>query len=647
MIIKALLKGASGLTSGTFRTYVATLVNVASWRVAVALIMTLLISGLQGAQLLLLIPLMQLVGLQVQGGSIGWFNELVSSMFAVVGLRPTLVTVLVALLVFSSVVAMLNRWLVTYNYALQEEFAANLRRRLYRAIGNTNWLTFIRTRSSDFTHALTTELDRVSLTTSLLLMLITDTVMIMIYVLLALRLSAVMTVLVFFCGVGLLLVLRRKSRLARMTGEEISLATNGIYAATTEYLGGMKTVKSYGAEGRSADLFSELADRVVQKRIDSVRNSADSSFWFGLGSMTILCVILYVAFKVFAISAAALLLLLFLFNRIIPRFSALQQGYQQFLNVLPAFEVVMGVLTRCEEAADSRSNAPRERIELGDGIRFEAVSFSYDEGEKGTAIHELELTARTGEITAIVGPSGAGKSTLADLVMGLIAPDEGRVLVNGTPLGAETMQSWRNQIGYVPQDTFLFNDTVRANLLWACPEASDEDIDRALRSAAAKEFVSGLPEGLQTMLGDRGVRLSGGERQRLSLARALLRRPALLILDEATSALDSENEKRILGAIEELHGHMTILVITHRLSTIRGADAIYVLEKGRLVESGDWTALVSKTEGRFRALCRAQSIFGDDQKPGSDQATPPLKDGGQGEESLTPVSGHGDSTGAY
>jgi ATP-binding cassette subfamily C protein len=462
-------------------------------------------------------------------------------------------------------------------------------------------------------------------------MLVTDVVMILIYVLLALQLSAVMTMLVFFCGIGLLLVLRSKSRIARMTGEEISLATNGIYAATTEYLGGMKTVKSYGAEGRSADLFSGLADMVVQKRIDSVRNSADASFWFGIGSMTILCVILYVAFKVFAISAAALLLLLFVFNRIIPRFSAIQQYYQQFLNVLPAFEVVMGMLTRCEAATDSRSNAPRERIELGSGIRLEAVSFSYDAGEKGTAIHELELTARTGQITAIVGPSGAGKSTLADLVMGLIVPDEGRVLVNGTPLGPETTQSWRNQIGYVPQDTFLFNDTVKANLLWACPEANDDDIDRALRSAAAKEFVSGLPEGLQTMLGDRGVRLSGGERQRLSLARALLRKPALLILDEATSALDSENEKRILGAIEQLHGHMTIMIITHRLSTIRGADVIYVLERGHLVESGDWTALVSRPEGRFRALCRAQNIFGDGEKPGSDQAVSPLKGSVRGE----------------
>jgi ATP-binding cassette subfamily C protein len=160
----------------------------------------------------------------------------------------------------------------------------------------------------------------------------------------------------------------------------------------------------------------------------------------------------------------------------------------------------------------------------------------------------------------------------------------------------------------VAQDTFLFHDTVRANLLWARPEATDEEVRQALRSAAAEAFVSELPKGIETILGDRGVRLSGGERQRLALARALLREPSLLILDEATSALDTENEKRIQSAIEELHGRITILVITHRLSTIRGADVIHVLERGCSVESGDWDTLVGSGNGRFSALWRAQSL---------------------------------------
>ena len=154
----------------------------------------------------------------------------------------------------------------------------------------------------------------------------------------------------------------------------------------------------------------------------------------------------------------------------------------------------------------------------------------------------------------------------------------------------------------MPQETLLFHDSVRANLLWANPGATEDDIWRALASAAADDFVRALPNGLETVLGDRGVLVSGGERQRLSLARALLRRPRILILDEATSSLDSENERRIQDAIDRLHEQITIVVITHRLSTIRNADWIHVLDHGRIVESGTWNSLLVSREGRFRAL---------------------------------------------
>jgi ATP-binding cassette, subfamily C, bacterial len=239
---------------------------------------------------------------------------------------------------------------------------------------------------------------------------------------------------------------------------------------------------------------------------------------------------------------------------------------------------------------------------------LERVSFAYGAGEKAPAVRDLDLTIEAGKTTAIVGPSGAGKSTIADLVMGLLMPTRGRVLVDEMQLGSELMRSWREQIGYVAQDTFLFNDTVRSNLLWACPKAGEEGIWQALELAAAAGFVSELPDGLETVLGDRGVRLSGGERQRLALTRALLREPSLLILDEATSALDSENERRIQNAIDGLHGSVTILVITHRLSTIRRADVIHVLEGGRLIESGSWEALMGNGNGRFSALAGAQGI---------------------------------------
>jgi ATP-binding cassette subfamily C protein len=223
-------------------------------------------------------------------------------------------------------------------------------------------------------------------------------------------------------------------------------------------------------------------------------------------------------------------------------------------------------------------------------------------------VSDINLALPSGTTIAIVGPSGSGKSTVADLLMGLLKPSAGRLLIDGKPLTTEGVQSWRSYIGYVAQDTFLFHDTVRANLVWARPDASETELWYALQLAAADEFVRALPNGLDTVVGDRGVLLSGGERQRLSLARALVRQPRLLILDEATSALDSENERRIQQAIDALHRRMTVVIITHRLSTIRQADTIHVVERGRLVQSGTWDELRSSPTGRFQELLRAQGL---------------------------------------
>jgi ATP-binding cassette subfamily C protein len=200
-----------------------------------------------------------------------------------------------------------------------------------------------------------------------------------------------------------------------------------------------------------------------------------------------------------------------------------------------------------------------------------------------------------------VGPSGCGKTTLADVVMGLLQPDTGAVLVDDLPLSSETMAAWRDGIGYVSQDTFFFHDTVAANLRVGAPDATDAELVRVLGLAAA-DFVLALPHGLNTVVGDRGVRLSGGERQRLALARALVRNPRLLILDEPTSALDAPNERRIVDAIAALRGRMTILLITHRVWTLDGVDTIVVLDAGRLVESGRWDTLRATTGSRFAAL---------------------------------------------
>lgn len=198
----------------------------------------------------------------------------------------------------------------------------------------------------------------------------------------------------------------------------------------------------------------------------------------------------------------------------------------------------------------------------------------------------VSLDFRAGEITAIAGPSGAGKSTLADVLLGLLEPAAGAVLVDGLAVDDANRRRWRRSCGYVPQDPYLFHDTIRANLVWARPGAGDAALWRALELAAAADFVAGLPQGLDTVVGDRGSGLSGGERQRIALARALVGEPTLLVLDEATSQLDADNERLIVASLRSLRGRVTVVAVAHREAVLAAADRVVSLDAGRVVDGG-------------------------------------------------------------
>jgi ATP-binding cassette, subfamily C, bacterial len=589
------------------KSYVSALVHVASWKLVFVSLLTVCVTLTEGVSLLLLVPLLQVVGLDMGRSTVGQISEFITSIFDAVGARPTLILVLGLYVLVISARALASSWQTVISTAVAHEFKVHLRQRLYRAIVNTDWLFFSRSRSSDFTHALTTELDRVGRATRQLLRLIAEVGVAAVYILVAVFLSPPVSALAFVSAAGLMLLLRGKMQATRAGMKEASRATKGLYAAANEQLSGTKTIKSFGAEERNVAIFSRFTERIARLYIDASRHGATASLWLNIGMVLVLSLIVYVSIEILATPASQLLLLLYLFAMITRMLTRVQTHYHEFIVESPAFTTVTEMEARCEAAAEPEATRS-EDIELREAARLEGVSFAYQDSGEPLVISDLDLTIPAGKTTAIVGPSGAGKSTIADLVMGLIQPTEGRVLVDERPLRPEQRRAWRSKIGYVPQDTFLFHDTVRENLLWARPDARDEELREALLLAAAENFVSRLPEGMETVLGDRGVRLSGGERQRLALARALLRKPSLLILDEATSNLDSENERRIQSAIEELHGSMTILIITHRLFTTRSADVIYVLEQGRLVESGDIDTLVARKQGRFLELCNAQSI---------------------------------------
>ena len=225
-------------------------------------------------------------------------------------------------------------------------------------------------------------------------------------------------------------------------------------------------------------------------------------------------------------------------------------------------------------------------MKLKRGLAVRGVWFSYGDGGGAAALSGVSLELRAGEITAIAGPSGAGKSTLADVLLGLLEPSAGAVLVDGVAVDDANRRRWRRSCGYVPQDPYLFHDTIRANLVWARPGAGDDALWRALELAAAADFVAGLPLGLDTVVGDRGSRLSGGERQRIALARALAAEPALLVLDEATSQLDADNERLIVETLRSLRGRVTVVAVAHREAVLAAADRVVTLDAGRVVDGG-------------------------------------------------------------
>lgn len=550
--------------------------------------------------MLLLVPLLEIVGVSAGHSGVAGVVEGIRRWLGLAGLSLTLGTVLVLFVAVNVAQALLQRAQTHQRAIIEHRFKHALRCRLYRAMVNAQWAYLATIRSARFSHALTGELDRVGSSTQSFVALCSQIVLALIYVALAVRVSAPMTAVALAAGALLVTVLWSTVHSARLSGESLSRSAGDVHSTVLEHLGTLKATKSIGAEDRNYDVFEAHSRDLMKVAVTTYDSFANVTAAFSIGSVLILSSVLYLAVRLIGLSGAEILLLIFVFARLVPRFSAIQQSLQIFLTGLPAYERVLQ-LTRSAGAAAEVAGGAQTRISIGSGIQLSDVRFRY-EAAAAEAVRGVTFAIPGGRTTALLGPSGAGKTTVADLVMGLLLPTSGEVLVNGEALCPDVRSDWRRQIGYVAQDAVLFHDTVRANLAWAAPAATEADMWNALEQAAAAEFVRSLPHGLDTEAGERGRRFSGGERQRLALAQTLLRRPELLVLDEATSALDVENEQRIQSAIERLHGSTTILLITHRLSMLRHVDLIHIFSGGSLLRSGSWESLVGAEQDPLRLL---------------------------------------------
>jgi len=253
---------------------------------------------------------------------------------------------------------------------------------------------------------------------------------------------------------------------------------------------------------------------------------------------------------------------------------------------------------------DHADNAIKQKIQ--GNIAFDSVNFHYPSRPEMEVLKDVSFDAKTGQKIAIVGPSGSGKSTMAALILQFYHAQSGTILFDSIPSDQYSLTDIRNQVAIVPQDVMLFGGTIQENIAYGKLTATKEEIIQAAQRANAHQFVTSFPEGYDTVVGERGVKLSGGQRQRIAIARALLKNPSILILDEATSSLDSESERLVQEALEELMKNRTSIIIAHRLSTIREADKIIVLEKGKVIESGNHEELLGNKNGLYRYLSQLQ-----------------------------------------
>jgi ABC-type multidrug transport system fused ATPase/permease subunit len=568
-----------------------------------------LISMLEGVGILLLIPMLTVSGFINYQTSIAPLAEFVSFLALIPEkyALPLILCIYIFLVVGQS---LLQRNISRRNIQIRVGFINYLRMITYRDLLQANWGFFLKKRKTDLINSLTTELGRVNGGTNMFLQLITSFIFTLIQLGIAFWLSPLFTGLVLASGIILALLSQTFIKKSKNIGNKTSEIGRVYLAGITDNLNGIKDIKSNSLEHSRNTWLKELSQEIIQEQTELIRVKTNSNLLYKVSSATIIAIFIYLSITLFGTQTDQFLLVILIFTRLWPRFMAIQTSMEQLATTLPAFSSVVQLQKESKEANEFytyKGQKNNSQFKINESIKCINVSYRYERTELQFALENINVTLPTNKMTAIVGPSGAGKSTLVDLLMGLNAPEQGTVLVDDLPLSGELTHSLRNSIGYVPQEAFLFNASIRENLSIMKSKATDQEIWEALEFSSAAEFVKNLPEGLDTMIGDRGIRLSGGERQRIVLARAILRKPSILVLDEATSALDSENETKIQQAIEQLKGKMSIIVIAHRLSTIRNADQVIVLDKGRVVQSGPFTQLAQEKKSMFNSLLEKQT----------------------------------------
>ncbi|MDT3687783.1 MAG: ABC transporter ATP-binding protein [Pseudorhodoplanes sp.] len=549
-------------------------------RLLLALAVVLIAGIFEGIGILTLLPIIVIaIGGEHSSGGIA---QTVSSALAAIGIPAhfgVLLSITVVAVVATAVLRLVST-LIAGNASV--EVAAQMRLSLVRAFMQARWSYFIRQSTGRLTNAVTNEANQAASLYSSLISLVATVLQVLIYVTIALFTSWQVTVAGLLVGLLMVASLHALVHVTRLAGRRQVMAMADLMSRVVEGLQLIKPLKAMAREDRLAPLL----ESDTQELKTAQRNLLLATTLMSIAQEPIFAIFLaiglYCAVRWLNYPIAELLFMVVVFQRLVSRIGTVQILYQKAASFESSYRVARDILV---EARSEQDQVLHGRVvpRLERSIALRHVNFSYD---AVPVLCDVSMVIPAGQMTALIGPSGAGKSTLIDILLGMSIPNSGEVEIDGTPLSQIDISKWRRLIGYVPQDVVLWHDTIANNVSLRDPAIAEQEIEAALRGADALAFVTELPDGMRTMVGERGARLSGGQRQRISIARALVRNPRFLVLDEPTTALDPDAEKAICGTLRNLAKDITVLAISHQPAIIGAADRVYDLSQGSIVLRG-------------------------------------------------------------
>jgi len=506
----------------------------------------------------------------------------IETIFSFAGLNLSVVNIMVVFLAILLLQTLVSQFNSFYTAKLHVQFSKNLSEKLVNGYLNASLSYYHNVKIGRLVNSLTLECDRASNTLTLLSYMIRELVLGFVYILIPFAISWEISIIVITLGLVLTMLIKNLHIRAEQFGESLTRGNIDVQSEISEKLSAIKDIKSGVSEERVHQRFMDSISNKLYYRYKSLVNSAYVVNIQTLAEGVILVGVIVSTILYFKLDFQSLVVLLISLQRFTPNIRMANRWYNEIRVTLPSLQLIQLSLNELREAEEI-DVADSDEIEyINDDILFKNISYKYKSSDRNFKLDNINLLIANNKITAILGKSGSGKSTIVDILLGFNVPDKGSIYIGNKSVEDIKIKSLRKQMGYIAQDAVLFNDTIKNNITWYKPTATDVDINTAAKLANIDDFILQLPNGYETVVGDKGVKLSGGQKQRIILTRNLILNPSILILDEATSNLDAESEALILSAIKSLSNQMTIILITHRIKTADIADKIYWIHNGHI-----------------------------------------------------------------